>query len=96
MTKTHYSQDRTKYLRITFTLFLTYITNFMFRPKMTLEFYDSIRVFSYKSQSQGGITHYRKANLHLKNTPPCKPAGISPLRFLRPRKCTPHGAFPSR
>lgn len=54
MTQNHYSQDRTKYLRITFTLFLTYITNFMFRPKMTLEFYDSIRVFSYKSQSQGG------------------------------------------
>lgn len=54
MTQNHYSQDRTKYLRITFTLFLTYITNFMFRPKMTLEFYDSIRIFSYKSQSQGG------------------------------------------
>ena len=67
MTQNHYSQDRTKHLMTTFTLFLTYITNFMFRPKMTLEFYDLIRISWYKSQSQGVITHYRKANLHLKN-----------------------------
>lgn len=45
MTQNHYSQDRTKHLRITFTLFLTYITNFMFKPKITLEFYDLIRIF---------------------------------------------------
>ena len=45
MTQNHYSQDRTKHLRITFNLFLTYIKNFMFKPKITLEFYDLIRIF---------------------------------------------------
>ena len=79
MTQNHYSQDRTKHLMTTFTLFLTYITNFMFRPKMTLEFYDLIRIFSYKSQSQGGDHTLSQSKPPLqKQNSPGKPAGISP------------------
>ena len=79
MTQNHYSQDRTKHLRITFTLFLTYITNFMFKPKITLEFYDLIRIFSYKSQSQGGDhTLLQSKPPPQKQNSSCKPASISP------------------
>lgn len=96
MTQNHYSQDRTKHLMITFTLFLTYITNFMFKPKITLEFYDSIRIFSYKSQSQGVITHYRKANLHLKNKTLPANQQASPLTLPPPTQVCigPHVSIP--